>query len=109
MPGPAARAVVVYNSSRLGLLIVCLVLGAVAGLRGFLLLVVALGVSGILSWLLLARQRVAMGEAVSGAVRRGRAKVEARTAAEDAYVDQLGEQAPNTPSDARHRFTRPGR
>jgi hypothetical protein len=101
VPGPAARAVLVYNAARLGLLLVCLVLGALAGLRGFALIVAALVVSGVISWLLLGRQRVAMGAAVEGAVQRGRQKMQSRTAAEDAYDEQVrGEQAASSDSPA---------
>ena len=89
VPGPAARAVLVYNAARLGLLAVCLLLAALAGLRGVVLLIVALAVSGVLSWLRLGRQRIAMGAAVEGAVQRGRQKMHARTEAEDAYDEQL--------------------
>jgi Protein of unknown function (DUF4229) len=83
------RAVAVYNLWRLGLLAGCLALGWVAGLRGALLLFVALLVSGVLSWFLLARQRVAMGTAVEHAVDRTRRRLRARAQAEDAYVDRL--------------------
>jgi Protein of unknown function (DUF4229) len=86
---PATRAFLTYNVARLGLLAVCLGLGALAGLRGLLLVAAALVVSGILSWFLLARQRIALGAAVEQAVARGRAKVTERTAAEDAYVDRM--------------------
>lgn len=78
-----------YNAARVGLFVICLVLGAVAGLRGIALLVVALLVSGVLSYFLLGRQRVAMGEAVAGAVQRSREKLAERTAREDTYVDEM--------------------
>ena len=97
VPRPAARAVLVYNGARLGLLIGCLLLGAVAGLRGFVLIVVALVVSGVLSWFLLGRQRVAMGTAVETAVQRGRQKLQARTEAEDAYDEALRRQRTAAP------------
>jgi hypothetical protein len=93
------RAVVVYNAMRLGLLAGCLALGWLAGLRGALLLFVALLVSGVLSWFLLARQRLAMGLAVESALRRTRRRLRARTEAEDAYVEHLirsGDAAPPT-------------
>jgi len=106
VPGPAARAVLVYNAARLGLLLVCLVLGAVAGLRGIVLIIVALVVSGLLSWLLLGRQRIAMGAAVEGAVVRGRQKLRARTDAEDAYDEQLRQEAA-ADSQERTDVTRP--
>src|SRR4051794_5437154 len=86
---PATRAVVSYNLGRFGLLVACLVLGALAGLRGVLLFVVALVVSGVLSWFLLARQRVAMGAAVADAVSRNRTKLAARIEAEAARVDGM--------------------
>lgn len=93
-PRPTARprdrhAVLVYNLGRLALLLACLALGWLAGLRGVLLLAAALLVSGLLSWFLLARQRVAMGAAVEHAVERTRSRLRARTEAEDAYVDEL--------------------
>jgi hypothetical protein len=87
--GSAARAVLRYNLARLGLLVGCGVLGYVAGLRGILLIVAALLVSGVLSWFLLARQRIAMGAAVESVVIRTRGRVAQRTAAEDAYVDAV--------------------
>jgi hypothetical protein len=96
---PATRAVVSYNLGRFGLLVACLVLAALAGLRGVLLFVVALVVSGVLSWFLLGRQRVAMGAAVAGALSRNRAKLAARTQAEDAYVDEMLARSDVTPTD----------
>lgn len=78
-----------YNASRAGLLVLCLGLGYVAGLRSALLIVAALLISGVLSWFLLRPQRVAMGLAVERSVARGQRRFAARAAAEDAYVDQL--------------------
>ena len=78
-----------YNLARFGLLVGCGVLGYVAGLRGIALIAAALLVSGLLSWFLLARQRIAMGEAVGAAVTRGRSRLADRTKAEDAYVDAM--------------------
>jgi hypothetical protein len=85
----ASRAVLVYNLCRLGLLAVCLGFGWLAGLRGLALIVVALLASGLLSWFLLGQQRTQMGQAVERAVARGQARMGARTAAEDAYVDNV--------------------
>ena len=93
MSGSAARSVVAYNLGRLGLFVGCAVLGYVAGLHGLVLLAAALVVSGILSWFLLARQRVAMAEVVGDAVSRGRSRFGQRAAEEDAYVDSLGLEA----------------
>lgn len=71
--GSDARAVVVYNVARLALLVACLAVGWLSGLRGVVLLLAALLVSGLLSWFLLARQREAMAMAVDHRVRRRRA------------------------------------
>lgn len=90
MQGSAARAVITYNLCRLGLFVACAALGAVAGLRGLVLIAAALLVSGVLSWFLLARQRAAMADVVGSAVTRGRSRLAARTEAEDAYVDAQG-------------------
>ena len=83
------RAVVVYTAARVGLLVGCLLVGWVAGLTGPLLLVAALVASGVLSWFLLRRQRVAMGGAIERRVERARVRVGRRSAAEDAYVDAI--------------------
>jgi high-affinity Fe2+/Pb2+ permease len=83
------RAVVVYTGYRLALLVGSLALGWLAGLRGALLLLAALLVSGVLSWFLLVAQRTAMGSAVERAVSRTRVRLHARTEAEDAYVDGM--------------------
>ena len=83
------RAVVVYTAARAGLFALCLALAWVAGLDGLLLLVVALLASGMLSWFLLQRQRLAVGEVVADSVDRARGRLRERTLAEDAYVDAL--------------------
>jgi len=90
--GPA-RALLSYNLARGALLLACLGLGWLAGLRGLLLVVVALLVSGVLSWFLLARQRVNMGMAIERTVGRSRERMAARTEAEDAYAEELERQA----------------
>lgn len=99
-PG-AAKALLVYNALRLVLLAACLGLGYLAGLRNFLLIVAALVVSGALSWFLLAPQRIRAALAVERAVespagtkvtspiRRRRAALRARVAAEDAYAEEF--------------------
>jgi hypothetical protein len=81
-----------YNAWRLLLLVACLGIGYLAGLHGFLLIVVGLLVSGVLSWFLLKRQRINMGMAVESQVQRGRSKLAERTAREDAYADALAAQ-----------------
>lgn len=80
---------VVYTAARFGLFAGCLVLGWLAGLGGAVLLIAALLVSGLLSWFVLRRQRIAMGAAVDRGLGRARNRIESRAAAEDAYVDSL--------------------
>jgi Protein of unknown function (DUF4229) len=95
-PRSASRAVLIYNVYRLALLAVCLGIGWLATLRGVVLIVAALAVSGVLSWFLLRRQRMAMGMAVERTVERSRvrARIAQRTADEDAYVDTVIAAAP---------------
>jgi Protein of unknown function (DUF4229) len=97
----ASQAVLIYNVCRLGLLGLCLGLGWLATLRGVLLIVVALAVSGAISWFALRPQRIAMGLAVERTVERSRvhSKLAERTAAEDAYVDSLSSPPPAGPGD----------
>lgn len=94
----ASRAVLAYNVYRLGLLAVCLGIGRLIGLPTFALIVGAMFVSGVLSWFLLRRQREATGQAVERTLARGRARMAARVAAEDGYVDSvLAAQEPSAP------------
>jgi uncharacterized protein (DUF58 family) len=86
------RAVAVYTLARVGLCILCLLLAWVAGLTGLLLLVAALLVSGVLSWFLLQRQRLAMSGAVERTMTRVRRRLDDGAAAEDSYVDGLEQQ-----------------
>jgi uncharacterized membrane protein YraQ (UPF0718 family) len=82
----ANRAVLVYNVLRLALFAVCFGVGWFAGLRPVIaVLVLALLVSGVLSWFLLRRQREAMGHAVERTVERSRLRMAERAAAEDDY------------------------
>jgi CHASE2 domain-containing sensor protein len=82
----ASRAFLAYNVSRLGLFVVCFGIGWLAGLRPVIVvIVVALLVSGALSWFLLRRQREAMGLAVEQTVERSRVRMAERAAAEDDY------------------------
>jgi hypothetical protein len=87
--------VVVYTSSRLVLFIVTATILALAGMKGVLLLLVALLASGLLSYVLLSKQRDAMSAAVVARASRGetprqagrfsslRNRLEERTRAED--------------------------
>jgi hypothetical protein len=91
LPGSSSggRAAVVYTALRLGLFIACLVVVYLLGLRGFVALLVALAGSGLLSLFLLSRQRAALSVAVDKQVTGLRERAQARTKAEDAYVDSL--------------------
>jgi hypothetical protein len=88
----------VYNLYRLGLLAAALGIGWLVGLRRLVLIVVALAVSGALSWFLLRSQRIAMGMAIEATVERSRVmtRLADRTAAEDAYVDATLDPGPPT-------------
>jgi TctA family transporter len=66
------RATLAYSSARILLLVVALVLLYLAGARGLLLLALAFVVSGILSFVLLSRQRDVMSGALMARLRRGR-------------------------------------
>jgi uncharacterized membrane protein len=84
------RAVLVYTGARLALFAVVLGILYAVGLTGLLLVLAALVLSGVMSYLLLTRQRAAMGEVVHNrvqAVHRLSARYAQRTASEDAYVD----------------------
>ena len=83
------RAIAVYTAARVVLFILFAALGWLAGLSGPLLLIAALLVSGVVSWFVLRRQRLAMGSVVERRVSRVRARIDARAAAEDAYVDAI--------------------
>ncbi|HVA60623.1 MAG TPA: DUF4229 domain-containing protein [Mycobacteriales bacterium] len=82
-----------YNVARLGLLVAALGLGYVAGLRGVLLAVAALLVSGVLSYFVLSRLRIELAAALSQAVDTRRSKFAARAAREDAVVDALADRS----------------
>lgn len=96
-----ARAVLGYSLARLLVFVVVTAALYLAGLRGVLLVLVAVVGSGLVSYILLAPQRAAMGAAVQrglsrrrsarrdGAPRGLRARIAASAAAEDAYVDAL--------------------
>lgn len=105
-PASASKALLIYNGLRLGLLAGCIGLGYLAGLRGFALIIVALLISGVLSWFALRSQRIRAAIAVeqvvsrspasqrvAAPIKRRRAAIRARVAAEDAYVDSLQREA----------------
>lgn len=107
---------VVYTSSRLVLFVLTAVVLGLLGMHGVLLLLVALVVSGLLSFVLLTKQRDAMSVAVvnrASARRTGdaqerapgrfaslRNRLEARTTAEDYDDEPVDELAPaDTPAE----------
>mgnify|MGYP000438005319 CR=1 FL=1 len=77
------KPTLIYTLSRLGLLTLCLALGYLASLRGVILLVAAFLGSGLLSFVLLTKQRTAMGERIGGALSAVNEKIEANTRKED--------------------------
>lgn len=88
-PDGPGRAFLIYNAARLGLLLLFGGIMWLAGLRGLLLVLFALVLSGIASWFLLGRQRVVVGQALTRQINQRRAKFAQRTAAEDAAVDEM--------------------
>lgn len=69
------RATLAYTSARIVLLVVSVVLLYLAGARGLLLLVLAFAVSGVVSFVLLSRQRDVMSGALLARLKNGRARV----------------------------------
>jgi hypothetical protein len=80
---PQRHSVLVYTLSRLAVFAVVVGLLALLGLRSYLLVVVALLVSGAVSLVLLNRQRDAMSSAVAGTFRRINDRIDASARAED--------------------------
>ena len=66
------RATLAYTSARIMLLVVSAVLLYLAGARGLLLLVLAFAVSGVVSFVLLSRQRDVMSGALIARLKAGR-------------------------------------
>jgi hypothetical protein len=98
-PGP----VLVYTAFRLGVFVVVAAILALLGMRGILLLLVAVLVSGLLSFVLLSRQRDAMSQAV---VQRGtslRQRMKEATESEDAADDAARAAADQAEHDATDR------
>lgn len=84
-PVVAARphAFLLYNLARLGLLVVAFGIFYLAGFRGLALIVVALLVSGAVSYFALYRLRGAASSSFVGGWKRWNDKLEERTRAED--------------------------
>jgi Mn2+/Fe2+ NRAMP family transporter len=77
------RAMALYTSMRLLLFVVCFGLIYLAGARAFLLLALALVSSGIVSYVVLSRQRDAMSGALVSTLRGFRERLNAGTSSED--------------------------
>lgn len=77
------RATLAYTASRILLFIAALLLAYLAGARGLLLVGLALLVSGIVSYVLLARQRERMAGSLSARLRLLRTRLDEGTKAED--------------------------
>ena len=77
------RATLAYTSARLVLLVVSAVLLYLAGAQGLLLLGLALLVSGIISYVVLSRQRDAMSAAITSRIQGFRGRLDSGTRAED--------------------------
>jgi Zn-dependent protease with chaperone function len=94
------RTALTYTLSRLILFVVVLLLLDLAGARGILLIALALLISGLLSYVLLSRQRDAMagslGSRLSGRTRRAssfRARLDEGARAEDPVDDPAEDSA----------------
>jgi len=77
------RATLSYTALRLGLFVVVFLLLYLAGARSVLLLLAAILVSGLISYFLLNRQRMAMSSAISKRVTSFKERLDAGTRAED--------------------------
>ena len=77
------RATVLYTISRILLFVAALLLLRLAGARGLLLVGLALLVSGIVSYVLLSRQREAMSGALAARLRSLRTRIDEGARAED--------------------------
>jgi low affinity Fe/Cu permease len=75
--------VVLYTASRIAIFVACLGLLYVFGMHGILLIAVGFVVSGLLSFVLLNRQRDAMSAAVTERAARMRQRFDERLTAED--------------------------
>jgi hypothetical protein len=84
---PALRAFAVYTGARLGLFVAVFTVLVLVGLGGFLVLAGAFLVSGLLSYLLLGRQRIAFGRVVEESVAN---RAERRRRAQEVDLDPDG-------------------
>lgn len=77
------RAMLAYTTARILLFVAATGLLYLAGARGLLLLALALLVSGLISFVVLSRQRDAMSGALVNRLRRARQRIDEGAAAED--------------------------
>lgn len=77
------RSVILYTAARLAIFLATAGVLALFGARGFLLLMLALLVSGVVSFVLLSGQRDRMSAAVAGGVRAQRRKFQKSISKED--------------------------
>jgi Mn2+/Fe2+ NRAMP family transporter len=77
------RSTLAYTSARILLFIVATIVLYLVGARGLLLLGLALLLSGVISFVLLSRQRDAMSAAFTGRIRGFRSRLDAGARAED--------------------------
>jgi hypothetical protein len=77
------RSVVLYTVARATIFVATASVRALFGARGFLLLLLALLISGVVSYVLLSGQRDRMSSAVTRGVRTGREKFEHSVTKED--------------------------
>ncbi|HEY7143455.1 MAG TPA: DUF4229 domain-containing protein [Streptosporangiaceae bacterium] len=77
------RATVAYTSARIMIFVIALVLLYLAGARNLLLIGLALVLSGIVSFVLLSRQRDAMSSALARRISGFRSRLSAGARAED--------------------------
>src|ERR1700760_632442 len=105
------RTTLAYTSARIVLFLVTLVLLDLAGARGLLLIALALLISGLLSYLLLSRQRDVMAGALSNrlSARRGGGGFGARRAEAARAEDTDDEQAVPDPGQQQAAASAPGR
>ena len=86
---PLWRAFGSYTAARAGLFALFAVLTYLAGVRGVIVLVIALVLSSVMSYFFLARQRATFALAVHAHAERRQHRVSARTAREDAIADEM--------------------
>ncbi len=94
--GRPLRDFALYNLARAGLFGLFVGILYLGGFRSFTLWLLALALSGVVSWFALAPLRVSVARGLEGGVRGWRATMAARAAAEDAAADAL--------HDAQQRF-----